>query len=156
MTNLHKLRQLIDYLEENDVEVIKEQEAIYRAIFKASLDSIIVINQEGKIVDMNDSAEDLFNYSKEEVEGQDVSMFIADPKHKKNHSSYIKDYVSTGNPSIIGLERTLEAVDKSGKKFPIVLGVSEVILPDKKLFVGVIRNLNGWRDRVKGDIKDGR
>lgn len=66
-------------------EALKESEERMRAIVEASLDAIIVINDQGKIVLFNPAAEDLFLYSHDEVLNKPVEILLHDVMVKNNH-----------------------------------------------------------------------
>lgn len=106
------------------------------------VDGIITINHLGEILTFNRAAELLFGYSKEEVQGQNVKLLMTDP-HQKNHDRYIKDYLTTEKPKIIGIGREVEARKKDGTLFPMRLSVSE--LPEdetgRKRFIGSCHDL---------------
>ncbi len=112
----------------------------YRAVFDHVVDGLITIDEQGTVESINPAAEKIFGYGLEEVIGKNVKMLM--PAHyATQHDGYITNYLKTGEAKIIGFERELEARRKNGEIFPIDLGVSEVRLPNKRLFLGVIRDI---------------
>jgi PAS domain S-box-containing protein len=110
------------------------------AISDNVMDAIVTINNMGIIAAANRATSTLFGWSSEELIGQSVNMLIPEP-HRSNHDAYINSYNETGIAKIIGKTREVEAIDKSGRKFPITLGVSEVTLDDQRMFIGIIRDI---------------
>jgi len=53
-------------------EALKESEEKYRALFEQSTDAIYIASREGRFIDLNQSALDLFEYTREEMIGLDI------------------------------------------------------------------------------------
>ena len=60
-------------------EALRESEEKFRTLFEESRDAIYISTREGAMVDANQSALDLFGYSKEEILGLDVPELYANP-----------------------------------------------------------------------------
>ena len=61
-------------------EELEESSTRYRSLFDESPDAIVVTDREGRIVDANKAALDLFGYSKEEISQASFKEFYVDPK----------------------------------------------------------------------------
>lgn len=111
-----------------------------QSIIDTAIDGIIVINAEGIVEEINRSALDLFEYSKEELIGKNIRMLMQSPD-RENHDQYIRRYRKTRNPRIIGIGREVEGLKKSGVVFPFRLAVSEVKLKDRVVYTGIVHDL---------------
>ena len=112
----------------------------FQSIINHAYIGIITIDENGNIETFNPAMEKLFGYQAEEVIGQNVSILMPEP-HKSQHDSYIQHYLETGQAKVIGLGREVEALKKDGSIFPIELKINEIILDNRKIFVGYIRDL---------------
>lgn len=121
--------------------IISETGLLLEAIFNAAIDGIVTINQEGKIATLNPAAAHLFGYDPKEVIGRNIDMLMPAP-YKKNHDSYISNYLKTGSRKIIGIGREVEGIKKDGTIFPIRLAVSEIIIDGRRNFAGIIHDLS--------------
>src|SRR6056297_2865965 len=117
-----------------------ESEGLLRSILEAAVDGIITINERGLIESINPAVERIFGYRADELVGHNVSMLMPQP-YRSQHDTYVDNYVSTGNAKIIGIGREVEGRRKDGTVFPVELAVSEVNLPDRRLFTGVVRDI---------------
>ena len=115
------------------------------AIIETAIDGIITIDERGKIESINRAAVSLFQYSKEEVVGKNVSILMPNP-HQTNHDSYIKKYQNTGVAHIIGIGREVEGLKKDGTLFPFNLAISEVKLKDRTIYTGIIHDLTAIKN----------
>ena len=111
------------------------------AISDNVMDAIVTIDGNGLIESVNRAASTLFGWSAEEMLGKNVSMLMPDP-HRTKHDTYLADYQEGQSSRVIGQLRETEAIDKQGRQFPVTLGVSEVTLDEKHLFIGVIRDIS--------------
>lgn len=120
--------------------VLRFNEAKLRAIFDGVLEAVIVIDQRGRIVEANRVAAAIFGYDLPSMIDQNISLLM--PKnHAKQHNTYIRDYLRTGQAQVIGLSRTLEGQHQDGHIFPIQLAVSEITLGGQRYFVGIIADI---------------
>ena len=62
--------------------------------------------------------------------------------HSSAHDGYIRRYMQTGERRIIGQRREVEALHKDGRRIPVDLGISEMRIGSRRLFIGVIRDLS--------------
>ncbi|MEW4486450.1 PAS domain S-box protein [Thalassoglobus sp. JC818] len=119
---------------------LKEQLAILRAILQTAVDAIITIDSRGTIRHANAAVSNLFQFSQEELIGNNVSMLMPSP-YREEHDGYIESYLRTGEAKIIGIGRELIARRKDGSPIHIDLAVSEVRVGDEMLFTGIIRDM---------------
>ncbi|MGE5545525.1 MAG: PAS domain S-box protein [Solirubrobacterales bacterium] len=110
------------------------------AILDAAVDGIITIDTKGRIYGFNRAAERIFGYSALEVEGRNVSMLMPEP-YRHEHDGYIRNYLTTGIPRIIGTGREVVGQRKDGSTFPMDLAVGEGRLGGQRIFAGMVRDI---------------
>jgi PAS domain S-box-containing protein len=137
-----------------DVGPIKQSQLAFRdlatrlaATLDNVLDAIITFNDLGIIDSFSAGAEQMFGYSSAEVIGQNVKMLMADA-HSVLHDGYLSAYRRTGVPRIMRKRREVQARRKNGSDFPIELGVSEMRVHGRQLFIGIIRDITE-RQRIE-------
>lgn len=119
---------------------VKEGKARLRAIFQNAADGITLIDGQGNIEDFNPACEMMFGYQQEEVIGKNVKILMPEPYHHE-HDGYLENYKKTGERRIIGIGRDVKGRHKDGSVFDIDLRVSEVHLPNRKLYMGMFHNI---------------
>lgn len=119
-----------------------------QTVMETVLDGLIIIDSQGRIETMNTSAVRIFGYTTQEVSGKNVSMLMPEP-YRSEHDGYLSHYHTTGEKKVIGLGREILAQRKDGSVFPMELGVNEMEVDDKKLFVGTIRDISERKEAEK-------
>lgn len=116
-------------------------DARIRAIMDNVADGIITINTDGIIESFNGTAESLFGYSAVEVIGKNIKMLMPEP-YRSQHNGYLKRYLESGERHCLGVGfREVEGQRKDGVVFPMDLSISEMIQGDKRLFIGIVRDI---------------
>ncbi|MDE0273039.1 MAG: PAS domain S-box protein [Gammaproteobacteria bacterium] len=123
-----------------------------RRVVDAALDGMVVIDSAGTVLLYNAACERLFGYSAEEVLGNNVNLLMT-PRDRRNHDTYIRNYLQTGTAKVIGKGRDVTGRRKDGATFPIRLSVGELRDDaDAPLFVGTLHDLTetlGARARIE-------
>lgn len=125
-----------------------DMEARANAILESTISGIITINEHGVIESFNPAAAKIFNYSPEEVIGQNIRMLMPDP-YKREHDLYLNNYHSTGIRKIIGIGREVQGLRRDGSVFPMELAVNEVVLKNRRIYSGIVRDITKQRQLEK-------
>lgn len=110
------------------------------AILDTITDGVIVIDEIGIIQLLNPAAERLFGYKREELIGENVKRLMPSP-YREEHDGYLAHYRETGVRKIIGIGREVAGQRKDGSVFPMYLSVGELRQGNRRLFVGITRDL---------------
>ena len=113
-------------------------------LMDAAVDAIILIDSKGTILRFNQAAQQMFEYRVEEVAGKNVKLLMPETRSSK-HDGYIKRYLETGKPGIIGMSREETGLKSDGSTFPIRLSVGEIKQEQGSQFVGIIHDLSVQR-----------
>ena len=117
----------------------------YRAILDAAVDAIVVIDHLGTIQAFSRAAQQVFGYTAEEMIGRNVRELMPEPYHSA-HDGYMRRYLDSGKPHIIGIGREVQARHKDGSLFPCDLAVGQVEGVDPPRFVGFIRDITARKE----------
>lgn len=106
-----------------------------------SVDDVIVcVDENGTIQLANNSIEDVFGYSIDEVIDQKVKMLVP-ASYRNEHDANLANYLKTGISKIIGKTREVTGQRKDGSIVPIDLTVTEFLINGKRHFTGVARDI---------------
>ena len=122
------------------------------AVIQTATDGIIIIDDRGHMEMVNDAAARLFGHHTSDMLGQNVSMLMPNPD-RKQHDSYIANYLRTGQAKIIGIGREVRGQRKDGSTFPLRLSISEVKLADRTVFTGIVHDLTAEKE-AEQELRD--
>ena len=120
---------------------VHENENVLSDILETAVEGIITIDEKGNIRSLNKAAEALFGYSPGEILGKNVKLLMPAPNSRK-HNKYIDNYFKTGKAKVIGINREVEGLSKNGVKIPLELSVNEIEMKDRRLFIGIVRDIS--------------
>jgi two-component system sensor kinase FixL len=80
----------------------------------------------------------LTGYKPSEITGKNVSILMTD-EYRKFHDGYLRSYLKTRAPKIIGTGRDVILQKKDGSIIPIHLQVTEKTIGDKMFFFGTMK-----------------
>ncbi|MCL6621742.1 MAG: PAS domain S-box protein [Syntrophobacterales bacterium] len=119
---------------------LRQKMELSGAILLNVTDAIVTINEEHLIIGYNYGAERMFGYRREEALGQDLSIIIP-PPHKERHKEYVRRYLATRVPKVIGKHLELTAQRRDGSEFPMDISFSVAEIRGNFYFTGIIRDM---------------
>lgn len=119
-------------------------EARSRAIVEGAVDGIISVDDDGRIVAMNEAAEHLFGWAFQDVAFQSVQMLFATPIRFDDQSEAVQELQG-------GKSRELLAKCRDGQLRPIRLAVGKIAVAEQTLYVGFATDMTE-RVRMEQEI----
>lgn len=158
ISDLVKLRQRIDELSkiEEDrnkyLEELNKTKAMYEGLFEFAPDAIVVVNREGRIVQVNKRTEKLFGYTREELLNSDPDVLLPE-RFREKHKDHRKTYMSEPHVRPMGTGLELYARRKDGSEFPVDIALG-VLQPEQAgqdiVILAVVRDVT---ERKEGERK---
>lgn len=120
---------------------LRESEEKFRALSDSSMDAIIMMDGKGVISYINDAAEKLFGYRRNEAVGIELHSFLVSEKSRKEYEKKLPRFEKTGQCKVIGKTLQLYATRKDGTRFPVELSVSSFRIKEQWHSVGTVRDI---------------
>ncbi len=143
--DLTDLREREEALEAR-LAALNVAETINTAIIKTSIDPIMVVDEAGMLVDLNPAAMATFGYSRAQAVGKPIGELIVPPALRAAHASGMARYTATGISRVLDRRLTMEAQRADGSIIPIELTISEIKLPERRVFTAHLRDLTEARE----------
>ena len=115
-------------------------EPIKAAAVSSSLDGLIVIDEQGRLIGFNPAAETLFGFSREEALGKPIAELIVPPHLRAAHQNGFQAYLAGGSPKVIRKRIETEACRKDGRLIPIELSILEIKVGEQRVFTANVRD----------------
>lgn len=112
-----------------------------KKLVDTALDAVVSCDHESIITGWNKEAEDLFGWPREEAIGLRLSDTIIPEDLREAHLAGMRRYLDSGEGPVIGRRIEIEAVDRSGRRFPIELGINPIPTDDGLTFRAFLRDI---------------
>ncbi|HEY7690624.1 MAG TPA: PAS domain S-box protein, partial [Dongiaceae bacterium] len=146
---------LVDITDRKRAEgALRLSEARVRAILNTATDAIITTDETGHVVGHNPAAARMFGLDEAAIMGRPVGDLIVPPHLRQAHRDGMRRYLETGKAHVLGQLLELEAQRADGTIMPVELTVTEVPLPEGRLFTAIIRDISE-RKRYQQQLADG-
>ncbi len=124
----------------NHTDAAEHAQALFRQLFLASPDAIVVTSVNGNISAVNPAAEQLFGYSDTEMIGNLVEMLIPE-RFRGHHPDHREAYVAAPSARPMGTGLELYGRRKDGTEFPLDIMLSPVQSSGERSILTVIRDI---------------
>ncbi len=133
----------------------RRSEALKLAIVEASLDALVTIDSDGKVLEFSPVAEAMFNYHQHEVIGKKMSELIVPPELREMHERGMAHYLQSGEGPVLGKRIEITAMRRGGEVFPVELTISPISISGTIIFTAFIRDITE-RKQAELDLNDAR
>ena len=119
-----------------------ESEDLIQAIYIASFDAVIIIDEQGIITKWDTKSETLFGWKEKEVAGMKLSQTIIPERYREMHNKGMIHYSETGEGPVLGKTIDLSAINKNGTEFDVSLSITPSQINGRTHFIGFIRDIS--------------
>ncbi len=124
---------------------LRESEAHIRAVIDNVPDGIITINEQGGLESVNPAAMRIFGYSEADMTGLHLKMLMPESV-RHEYDDYIKTHIGASTGKMVGFGLEITGQRKNGSRFPMELGIGNMRLDSRHLFIGIVRDISERRE----------
>jgi PAS domain S-box-containing protein len=143
--------QMLNQIQQQDL-ALRESEARKGAMFDSALDGIISIDSQGRIIEFNPAAEQIFGYNRAQALGQNMAELIVPASLREAHRQGLAKYLATGKGPVLGRRIEMTAQRADGTEFPVELSITRIGLGGSPTFNGFLRDI-AERRRFNQDLE---
>ncbi len=118
------------------------------ALFEASLDAVLTMDHDGRLIDMNAVAEQMFGRARSDSIGRTIAELVVPPALRDAHREGLQRYLATGQMNVLGHRIEISAMRADGSEFPVELGIARAGTSEPPVFTGFVRDIT---DRNRRD-----
>ena len=125
-----------------DEDALHASESRKGAIIESSLDALITMDHQGRILEFNPAAQEIFGYTQSQVMGKEMAELIIPPSLREQHRRGLAHYLSTGEDKVLGKRIEITGMRADGTEFPVELTINCMKGEEPPLFTGFIRDIS--------------
>jgi PAS domain S-box-containing protein len=110
-------------------ELIDRQNVLTQAILKSAPVGVVIVDEDGRILLVNDRVEEMFGYEREALVGEMVEMLLPH-RFRDVHVAHRADYLAEPRQRRMGINMDLAGRRKGGEEFSVEVGLSYVSAED--------------------------
>jgi PAS domain S-box-containing protein len=127
------------------------QEAQFQAIVASFPAGLLGVDSTGAIRLVNDTLEEMFGYSRDELLGEPVELLICSDQ-RAAHTTQVQDYIACPHTKIMGTRPDLTGVRKDGTTIPLEIGLRPVVGGGEIAVLAAISDLT-WRKNIEAELR---
>ncbi len=120
------------------------------AILDTATDGVIVLNETGRILSLNRSAEALFGYDEREVAGDAITVLLAPESHIVA-LDYLEGLRSPGVASLLNDGREVLGRERQGGSIPLFMTMGRLDDGPNRKFCAVLRDITAFK-KAEGEL----
>lgn len=143
---------LASFLTNRDIVKRGQAEERFRLVVEAAPNAMVMVDQNRKMTLVNQQAETLFGYHRQELIGQEIEMLIPERSRPK-HPAYVKGFFQEPTLRSMGAGRDLFGLKKDGTEIPIEIGLNPLRTPGGLSALASIIDITG-RKKAENLIRE--
>lgn len=148
------VRRARDQMRREHETEMQESEALKQAIMEAALDAIVTLDEDGKIIEFNSTAERMFGLRRDEVIGKDFPLLILVPESRSAFTGLWWRFRRGGAGLADDETRSeMEAVRGGDERFPVEVAIKPIQLQRRHVFTVYIHDISSRR-RAEQEIRN--
>jgi len=127
---------------EEAFQALTSSQSRNRAIMDSALDSIITIDENSIVTEVNPATEKTFGYGRSSMIGHDLAELIIPLELRDKHHMGMKRLLTTGETAILNTRIETTAQHAQGYQFPIELTITRIEEEEQTYFTAYLRDLS--------------
>ncbi len=114
------------------------------AILDTATDGVVTVDDQGRILSLNSTAEALFGYDQREVTGEPISILFAPESHNLA-MDYLEGLKGGGVASVLNDGREVLGRVRQGGQVPLFMTMGRIADGAERKFCAVLRDITAWK-----------
>jgi PAS domain S-box-containing protein len=137
-----------------DIEAREARIGEMMAILDTATDGVVTIDERGRILSLNKTAEALFGYDQREVTGELFTLLFAPESHAPA-LDYLEGLKGGGVASVMNDGREVSGRVRQGGRIPLFMTMGQIADGAERRFCTVLRDITAWK-KTEGELVEAR
>ena len=150
-----RVRDITERKREEDA--LRKSDERFRSLLESAPDAVVIVDQEGRIVLVNDQTERLFTYERNELLGRLIETLLPE-RFRERHVFHRSEYVGEPTARAMGVGLELAGRRKDGSEFPVDISLSAIETDEGPLVTAFVRDVTERhaREELERDLAERR
>ncbi len=117
--------------------MFKQDQEIFNILLGSVSEGVIIVDEHQMIIEVNESAEQIFEYTRKELIGSPLNLLIPQDYHS-NHGAHFNEFMMKHEQRRMGKGRDIFGLRKSGDVFPVEAGLNPFNIYGKTYVMALI------------------
>lgn len=137
-----------------DIEAREARIGEMMAVLDTATDGVITIDERGRILSLNKTAEALFGYDQREVTGELFTLLFAPESHAPA-LDYLEGLKGGGVASVMNDGREVAGRVRQGGRIPLFMTMGQIADGAERRFCAVLRDITAWK-KTEAELVEAR
>jgi PAS domain S-box-containing protein len=124
------------------------------AMLDTATDGVVTVDERGRILSLNKTAEALFGYDQREVTGELFTLLFSAESHAPA-LDYLEGLKGGGVASVMNDGREIVGRVRQGGKIPLFMTMGQIADTPERRFCAVLRDITAWK-KTEGELVEAR
>ena len=124
------------------------------AMLDTATDGVVTLDERGRILSLNKTAEAQFGYDQREVTGEMFTLLFSAESHAPA-LDYLEGLKGGGVASVLNDGREVAGRVRQGGKIPLFMTMGQIAESPERRFCAVLRDITAWK-KTEGDLVEAR
>jgi diguanylate cyclase (GGDEF)-like protein/PAS domain S-box-containing protein len=121
---------------------LRASEEQIRLVIETAHDAFVAIDVDGRIVEWNRQAEQIFGWAREHVFGRPLAETIIPPQHREAHATGLARFLHTREGPVLGRRLELTALHRDGHEFAVEITPWSVGIGEAQRFNAFVHDIS--------------
>ena len=127
-----------------DITAIRRREERFRALLESAPDAMVIVDEVGRITNVNRMAQRLTGYSRQDLLALHIEALIPE-RFRGPHHEFTAGFFAAPSARLMGEGRELFCLTKTGEEVPVEISLNAIDTDDGRLVVAGIRDISERR-----------
>ncbi len=128
--------------------MFQQDQDVFNILLGAVSEGVVIVDENQKIVEVNESAEQLFGYDNKELIDKDLNILMPYNYHAA-HGEHFKGFMKQNQKRQMGKGRDIYGVKKNGDIFPVEAGLNPFTVYGKKYVMALLIDITERKNYTK-------
>ena len=120
---------------------------LLQSILDSALDALITVDLQGRVVEFNQVAAEVFGYDREFALGRRISTLIIPPDLREAHEAGMSHFRRTGEGPVLNETIEITGMRSGGAVFPVEMTIVPFEMAGSQYFTATIRDITSRREQ---------